>query len=197
MTGLGNLVDRTAPWLFEVGSWVFGGLTALNLVIMAALITVGPADTAIRISNCCVRVCAPAQCGGDLSAQADERHARQSSRRCCPRSLPVCRFPQDRIVFPSCRTETIVAAAKGACGASLFSRDGGTQHGVDDNGDRFRAVAQDREVREAWVAEFTTALQPNDMGTSCGFPHGRGRGPCPRRLSCPDVGSPLKDQGDL
>ena len=50
MTGLGNLVDRTAPWLFEVGSWVFGGLTALNLVITAALLTVGPADIAIRIS---------------------------------------------------------------------------------------------------------------------------------------------------
>lgn len=50
LAGLGNLVDRTAPWLFEVGSWVFGGLTALNLVITAAVITVGPVDTAIRIS---------------------------------------------------------------------------------------------------------------------------------------------------
>jgi len=50
MAGLGNVVDRMAPWLFEVGSWVFGGLTALNLVITAALITVGPADVAIRIS---------------------------------------------------------------------------------------------------------------------------------------------------
>jgi MFS family permease len=50
MTGLRNLVETIAPWLFLVGSWVFGGLIAFNLVVISALITVGPVDTAIRIS---------------------------------------------------------------------------------------------------------------------------------------------------
>jgi hypothetical protein len=36
-------LDQVAPWLIEVGTWVFGGLMALNLVIIAALITVGRA----------------------------------------------------------------------------------------------------------------------------------------------------------
>ena len=36
--------------LFEVGDWVFGGLIAVNLVLISALITVGPADGAILVS---------------------------------------------------------------------------------------------------------------------------------------------------
>ena len=50
MKGLGNLVDRITPWLFDVGSWIFGGLIAFNLVVISALITVGPVDVAIRTS---------------------------------------------------------------------------------------------------------------------------------------------------
>jgi len=44
------LASRTTPWLFEVGDWVFGGLIAFNLVLISALITVGPVDTAILVS---------------------------------------------------------------------------------------------------------------------------------------------------
>ena len=51
MKGLGNLVERIAPTLLDVGSWIFGGLIALNLVVIGALITVGPVDTAILIST--------------------------------------------------------------------------------------------------------------------------------------------------
>lgn len=47
LEGLGNLIERTTPWLFEVGSWIFGGLIAFNLVIIASLITVGPVDLAV------------------------------------------------------------------------------------------------------------------------------------------------------
>jgi hypothetical protein len=50
LLGLGNLVERITPWLFDVGSWIFGGLIAFHLVILASLITVGPADSAILIS---------------------------------------------------------------------------------------------------------------------------------------------------
>jgi len=44
------LVERTTPWLFEVGTWVFGGLIAFNILLISALLTVGPVDTAILVS---------------------------------------------------------------------------------------------------------------------------------------------------
>jgi hypothetical protein len=48
--GLRTLADRLSPWLFDVGSWIFGGLIAFNLIVISALITVGPADRAILTS---------------------------------------------------------------------------------------------------------------------------------------------------
>ena len=50
LKGLGNLVKRITPWLFDVGSWIFGGLIAFHLVLISSLLTVGPVDAAIRIS---------------------------------------------------------------------------------------------------------------------------------------------------
>ena len=47
LAGLFNLIERTTPWLFDVGSWIFGGLIAFNLVVIASLITVGPVDRAV------------------------------------------------------------------------------------------------------------------------------------------------------
>lgn len=46
----GNLLDKLKPWLFEFGVWVFGGLIAVNLWIMATLINIGPADPAILVA---------------------------------------------------------------------------------------------------------------------------------------------------
>jgi len=50
LNALANLVETLTPWLLDVGSWVFGGMIAFDLVIISALITVGPADVAILIS---------------------------------------------------------------------------------------------------------------------------------------------------
>jgi hypothetical protein len=47
---VGQLLDRTTPWLSEIGSWIFGGLVAVNLVVISSLLTVGPVDAAVRIS---------------------------------------------------------------------------------------------------------------------------------------------------
>ncbi|HUK78568.1 MAG TPA: hypothetical protein VL117_13380 [Thermoleophilia bacterium] len=44
------LLERTTPWLFEVGTWVFGGLIAFNILLISALLTVGPKDTAILVA---------------------------------------------------------------------------------------------------------------------------------------------------
>jgi len=50
MKSLGNLVEKVTPWLLDVGSWIFGGLMAVNLVVIASLITVGPVDSGIQVS---------------------------------------------------------------------------------------------------------------------------------------------------
>lgn len=50
INALARLVEWITPWLVEVGSWAFGGLIALNLVVIAALLTVGPVDRAVLIA---------------------------------------------------------------------------------------------------------------------------------------------------
>jgi len=50
LDALSRLLDLTAPWLSEIGSWIFGGLVAVNLVVISALLTVGPVDAAVRTS---------------------------------------------------------------------------------------------------------------------------------------------------
>jgi hypothetical protein len=47
----GKVIDRITPWLVEFGSWLFGGLIAFILVVVASLITVGPVDPAITTAT--------------------------------------------------------------------------------------------------------------------------------------------------
>lgn len=54
--GFGNLVERITPWLAEMGNWVFAGLIAFILIIMASLITVGPVDSAITVATVAMAV---------------------------------------------------------------------------------------------------------------------------------------------
>jgi hypothetical protein len=63
-TGLRNLAERITPWLVDVGSWIFGGLTAVNLVVISALITVGPVDAAIRTSTAALAAALPLNVAG-------------------------------------------------------------------------------------------------------------------------------------
>jgi ABC-type multidrug transport system fused ATPase/permease subunit len=50
MQAVGNLIERIAPWLFAFGSWIFGGLIAFNLLVVASLITVGTAHAVVLVS---------------------------------------------------------------------------------------------------------------------------------------------------
>jgi len=50
MQAVGNLIERISPWLFAFGSWIFGGLIAFNLVVIASLFTIGPVHPAIMVS---------------------------------------------------------------------------------------------------------------------------------------------------
>ena len=47
---LGNVMEKLKPWLFEFGSWIFGGLLAFNLVIVAPLLTIGLGHVEILVS---------------------------------------------------------------------------------------------------------------------------------------------------
>src|SRR6185503_17698286 len=62
--GLRNLAERITPWLVDVGSWIFGGLTAVNLVVISALITVGPVDAAIRMATAALAAALPLNVAG-------------------------------------------------------------------------------------------------------------------------------------
>ena len=61
---LALLVERVTPWLVAEGSWIFGGLIALNLVWLAALITVGPVDRAVLVAVVAFAVALPFDVAG-------------------------------------------------------------------------------------------------------------------------------------
>src|SRR5215469_1254924 len=46
-----TVMENISPWLFEVGSWIFGGLIAFTLLVLASLLTVGPVDLAVKLST--------------------------------------------------------------------------------------------------------------------------------------------------
>jgi hypothetical protein len=50
LDAIDRLLDRTTPWLSEIGSWMFGGLVAVNLLGVSSLLTVGPVDATVRLS---------------------------------------------------------------------------------------------------------------------------------------------------
>ena len=64
MNGLSRLVEKISPALFEVGSWLLGGLIALNLVVLGALITVGAIGPSILISAAALACALPLNVAG-------------------------------------------------------------------------------------------------------------------------------------
>lgn len=63
---LATLIERITPWLLDLGTWVFGGLIAFNLLILSALLTVGPVDTAVLIATAGVALALPPDVAGFL-----------------------------------------------------------------------------------------------------------------------------------
>jgi hypothetical protein len=59
-----TLAARTTEWLTDVGAWVFGGLLALNLVLIAALLDIPESGTAVLIAICAVGCALPLNVGG-------------------------------------------------------------------------------------------------------------------------------------
>jgi len=57
--GFGTLIAQITPWLLELGSWIFGALIAINLLILAALLTVGPVDRAVVAATAALALALP------------------------------------------------------------------------------------------------------------------------------------------
>ena len=100
ISALGHLTERIAPWLVEVGTWVFGGLIALNLVIIAALITVGPVDLAVLIAALAFACALPLEVAGivllRLSKDVDDFRLEKATLE----SFEDAKFPNIRSYFP-------------------------------------------------------------------------------------------------
>lgn len=64
VNAFGKLVERITPWLLDLGNWIFGALIAFNLVILGALLTVGPVDPAIIVSTGALALALPADAAG-------------------------------------------------------------------------------------------------------------------------------------
>jgi ABC-type multidrug transport system fused ATPase/permease subunit len=59
-------VKIITPWFFEFGSWVFGGLIAFTLLLMAPLITLGPVDLAVIVATAAFALALPLDVAGLL-----------------------------------------------------------------------------------------------------------------------------------
>ena len=60
----GELAETIAPWFFEFGSWVFGGLIGYNLLIMGSLISLGPVDSAVMVATAAFALALPLDVAG-------------------------------------------------------------------------------------------------------------------------------------
>lgn len=59
MNAFVKLFERITPWLLEIGSWIFGGMIAFTLLIIASLFTIGPVDATILISTAAFALALP------------------------------------------------------------------------------------------------------------------------------------------
>jgi uncharacterized membrane protein len=61
---LGTLLVRVTPWLLDLGNWIFGALIAFSLVIIGAMLTVGPVDRAVLVATAAFALALPLDVAG-------------------------------------------------------------------------------------------------------------------------------------
>lgn len=59
-----NLLETITPWLLDLGNWIFGALIALNILILGALLTVGPVDRAVLVATASFALALPLDAAG-------------------------------------------------------------------------------------------------------------------------------------
>ncbi|MBV8528049.1 MAG: hypothetical protein JOZ75_07020 [Candidatus Dormibacteraeota bacterium] len=114
--------DAATPWLLDLGTWIFGALIGFDLLMLAALLTVGPADRAVLISTAAFAVGLPPEVGAfvllrlvrDLEAtKIEEVAARSMAEAGLEHSMPA-------VLADSQRTAQRTAAALGVSYGLLF-----------------------------------------------------------------------------
>lgn len=60
----GSVLETMTPWLFDLGNWIFGALIAFSLVMLGALLTVGPVDRAILVATASFALALPLDVAG-------------------------------------------------------------------------------------------------------------------------------------
>lgn len=63
---LTRTLQAAAPWLLDLGTWIFGALIAFAVLMLGALLTVGPVDRAMLISTAAFAVGLPPEVGAFL-----------------------------------------------------------------------------------------------------------------------------------
>jgi hypothetical protein len=78
--GFAQFLAGIAPWLMELGNWIFAGLIAFNLVILGAVLTIEPLDVAVKIAIAADALALPPSAVGLILFRlvADVRTIRQS-----------------------------------------------------------------------------------------------------------------------
>jgi hypothetical protein len=61
---LGTLLEQVTPWLLDLGNWIFGALIAFSLVIISAMLTVGPVDRAVLVATAAFALALPLDVAG-------------------------------------------------------------------------------------------------------------------------------------
>jgi MFS family permease len=69
---VGKLIEKFTPWLVEFGSWLFGGLIALTLLVLASLLTVGPVDPAVLVATAALALALPLDVAGLFLLRLDQ-----------------------------------------------------------------------------------------------------------------------------
>lgn len=66
MQALNRTLEAAAPWLLDLGTWIFGALIGFAILMLGALLTVGPVDRAVLISTAAFAVGLPPEVGAFL-----------------------------------------------------------------------------------------------------------------------------------
>jgi hypothetical protein len=64
MAAFATVFERITPWLLDLGSWIFGAVIAFNLVILGALLTVGPVDPSVLVATAGFALALPLDAAG-------------------------------------------------------------------------------------------------------------------------------------
>jgi len=103
LNGLARLVEWLTPWLVAVGSWIFGGLLALNLVLVASLITVGPVDRAVLIAVIAFACALPFDVAGIVLLRLTKDFQDIRVDELALKAFQEARFPGIEAYFPPAR----------------------------------------------------------------------------------------------